>query len=75
MKLIDDIGNYFKFNSVRLGLIGILTSFPDVWNVFPAEFKALIPAQYLPHVGVFFFVCSLIARGVKQNGLESQNQN
>lgn len=75
VELIDDWRLFWRFWSVRLGIIGtaltgILVAFPDAalyaWNILPSDLKAAIPERYVPLIGVGVFVLSLFARLVKQ---------
>lgn len=79
IQLIEDWRNFWRFWSVRLGVIGSaltgwLVAFPDqalqAWSLLPADLKAYLPEQYMPLVGVAIFVMSLIARAIKQTKLE-----
>ena len=79
LELIEDWRNFWRFWSVRLGVIGsaltgFLVAFPDqalqAWALLPADLKAFLPEQYMPLVGVAIFVLSLIARAIKQTKLE-----
>ncbi|WQZ00332.1 holin [Escherichia phage Shy] len=75
VELIDDWRLFWRFWSVRLGIIGtaltgVLVAFPDAalyaWNLLPSDLKAAIPEQYVPLIGVGVFVLSLVARLIKQ---------
>jgi hypothetical protein len=79
LELIEDWRNYWRFWSVRLGIVGsaitgVLIAFPDValsaWAMMPADLKAAIPERYMPLIGVVIFVASLVARAIKQTKLE-----
>lgn len=79
IQLIEDWRNFWRFWSVRLGVIGSaltgwLIAFPDqalqAWALLPADLKAYLPERYMPLVGVAIFVMSLIARAIKQTKLE-----
>lgn len=79
LELIEDWRNFWRFWSVRLGIVGsaitgILIAFPDValsaWAMMPADLKSAIPERYMPLIGVVIFVASLIARAIKQTKLE-----
>lgn len=79
LQLIEDWRNFWRFWSVRLGIVGsavtaVLIAFPDValsaWAMMPADLKAAIPERYMPLIGVGIFVASLIARAIKQTKLE-----
>lgn len=79
LQLIEDWRNFWRFWSVRLGIVGsavtaVLIAFPDValsaWAMMPADLKAAIPERYMPLIGVVIFVASLIARAIKQTKLE-----
>lgn len=79
LELIEDWRNFWRFWSVRLGVIGSaltgwLVAFPDqalqAWALLPADLKAYLPERYMPLVGVAIFVLSLIARAIKQKKLE-----
>ena len=79
LELIEDWRNFWRFWSVRLGIIGsavtgVLIAFPDValsaWAMMPADLKSAIPEHYMPLIGVVIFVASLIARAIKQTKLE-----
>lgn len=81
LELIEDWRNFWRFWSVRLGVIGsaltaFLIAFPDhalqVWALLPADLKAYLPERYMPLVGVAIFVLSLIARVIKQSKLQAQ---
>ena len=84
IELIEDWRNFWRFWSVRLGIIGsaitaVLIAFPDValsaWAMMPADLKAAIPERYMPLIGVGIFVASLIARAIKQSKLERNSKN
>ena len=84
IELIEDWRNFWRFWSVRLGVIGsaiaaVLIAFPDValsaWAIMPADLKAAIPERYMPLIGVGIFVASLIARDIKQSKLERNLKN
>ena len=79
LELIEDWRNFWRFWSVRLGIIGsaitgVLIAFPDValsaWAMMPADLKSAIPERYMPLIGVVIFVASLVARAIKQTKLE-----
>ena len=79
LELIEDWRNFWRFWSVRLGIVasaitGVLIAFPDValsaWAMMPADLKSAIPERYMPLIGVVIFVASLIARAIKQTKLE-----
>ena len=81
LELIEDWRNFWRFWSVRLGIIGsaitgVLIAFPDValsaWAMMPGDLKAAIPERYTPLIGVVIFVASLIARAIKQTKLEQK---
>ena len=78
LELIEDWRNFWRFWSVRLGIVGsaitgVLIAFPDValsaWAMMPADLKLLIPLQYMPLIGVVVFALSIVARLVKQKNL------
>lgn len=82
IELINDWRNFWRFWSVRLGVIGsaltgFFVAFPDqalqAWALLPADLKAYLPQQYMPMIGVAIFVLSLIARIIKQKKLENEN--
>ena len=84
IELIEDWRNFWRFWSVRLGVMGsaitaVLIAFPDValsaWAMLPADLKAAIPERYMPLIGVGIFVASLIARAIKQSKLERNLKN
>ena len=84
LHLIEDWRNFWRFWSVRLGIVGsavtaVLIAFPDValsaWAMMPADLKAVIPERYMPLIGVGIFVASLIARAIKQSKLERGLKN
>ena len=79
LELIEDWRNFWRFWSVRLGVIGsaltaFLIAFPDhalqAWALLPSDLKAFLPERYMPLVGVAIFVLSLIARVIKQSKLQ-----
>lgn len=79
LQLIEDWRNFWRFWSVRLGIVGsaitgVLIAFPDVallaWAIMPADLKSAIPERYMPLIGVVIFVASLIARAIKQTKLQ-----
>lgn len=79
LELIEDWRNFWRFWSVRLGVIGsaltgYLVAFPDqalqAWAMLPADLKAYLPERYMPLVDVKIFVLSMIARVVKQSKLQ-----
>ena len=81
LELIEDWRNFWRFWSVRLGIIGsaitgVLIAFPDValsaWAMVPAVLKSAIPERYMPLIIVVIFVASLIARAIKQTKLEQK---
>lgn len=80
-ELIEDWRNFWRFWSVRLGIVGsaitgVLIAFPDValsaWAMMPADLKSAIPERYMPLIGVVIFVASLVARAIKQTKLEQK---
>ena len=82
-ELIEDWRNFWRFWSVRLGIVGsaitgVLIAFPDValsaWAMMPADLKSAIPERYMPLIGVGIFVASLIARTIKQTKLEQKKK-
>lgn len=79
LEFIEDWRDFWRFWSVRLGVIGsaltgFLIAFPDqalqAWLLLPADLKAYLPERYMPLVGVAIFVLSLIARVIKQSKLQ-----
>ena len=81
LELIEDWPNFWRFWSVRLGIVGsaitgVLIAFPDValsaWAMMPADLKSAIPERYMPLIGVVIFVASLVARAIKQTKLEQK---
>ena len=81
IELIEDWRNFWRFWSVRLGIVGsavtaVLIAFPDValsaWAMMPGDLKAAIPERYMPLIGVVIFVASLVARAIKQTKLEQK---
>ena len=83
LELIEDWRNFWRFWSVRLGIVGsaitgVLIAFPDValsaWAMMPADLKAYLPERYMPLFGVAVFVLSLIARAIKQSKLQPQER-
>lgn len=84
IKPIDNIRNFFKFASVQLGIIGttvtaFLIAMPgyalEIWAIMPIEFKSAVPPRFMPLIGVGIYVCAIIARGIKQNGLKPTNED
>ena len=74
--LISNWKKCYKFWSVKLALLGsIITSvfitLPEsalyIWNNFPEDLKQAIPKEYIPLIGVFVFVLSIVGRVLKQN--------
>ena len=81
LELIEDWRNFWRFWSVRLGIVGsaitgVLIAFPDfalsAWAMMPADLKSAIPERYMPLIGVVIFVASLVARAIKQTKLEQK---
>jgi len=85
---IEDAKNWWRMWSIQLGIIGAsitsaFVAFPDAalytWNMIPQDIKALLPAQYMPIVGVAISVTALIARLIVQKKLSElkakQNDN
>ena len=81
LELVEDWRNFWRFWSVRLGIVGsaitgVFIAFPDValsaWAMMPADLKAAIPERYMPLIGVVIFVASLVARAIKQTKLEQK---
>lgn len=79
IKLIDDWRYGWRLLSVQFGIIGTalsayIVAFPgdvyDMWLSLPAEIRAVIPERYVPMIGVFFFVLSMVFRFYKQNKLQ-----
>jgi hypothetical protein len=75
-KTVDEIKVWWKLWSIRLGALGTivttwLVSFPDqavaVWGSLPDTVRDLIPAQYMPMIGVSIFVLSMVSRFIKQH--------
>lgn len=82
MKPIDNWRKWYRLWSIRLGAIGaslttLLIASPDAvlyaWNLLPMDLRAAIPPQYVPLIGVFIFVMSMVARLVKQESLKDKN--
>lgn len=83
MKLIDEWRKFYRFWSIRLGVIGTavtgcLIASPEAalfaWGLLPNDLKAAIPPQYTPLLGVFIFGMSMIARLIKQEKLRDPNE-
>ena len=81
MKLVDGWRKWYKFWSTRLGIIGtaiasVLIASPnlalDLWSNLPAEFKALIPPNYMPMIGVALFIVSMISKFIVQEKLTQE---
>lgn len=75
VELISDWRLFWRFWSVRLGIVGtaitgVLVASPDAalyaWNMLPGDLKAAIPEQYVPLIGVGVFALSMFARIIKQ---------
>lgn len=75
MKLVDDVGDWWRWWSLRLAALGtaitsVLILWPDwalfLWNAMPPEVRALLPQRYVPLIGVIIFGMSMLARIVKQ---------
>lgn len=75
-KTVDEIRVWWKLWSIRLGLVGSaitgwLVSFPDqavgLWAAMPYEIRQFIPANYMPLIGVFLFLMSMVSRFIKQH--------
>ncbi len=82
MKPIDNWRKWYRLWSIRLGAIGasltaLLIASPDAvlyaWNLLPMDLRAAIPPQYVPLIGVFIFVMSMVARLIKQESLKDKN--
>ncbi len=80
-ELIEDWRNFWRFWSVRLGIIGsaitgVLIAFPDAalaaWAILPHELKSSIPPQYMPLIGVVVFALSIVARLIRQDSLRDK---
>lgn len=80
LEFIDEIKLWKKFWSIRLGAAGtVITSYlvllPDsainIWSAMPAAFQNVVPAQYMPMIGVAVFVLGMIARLLKQHKVEA----
>lgn len=80
MKLIENWRECWRCWSTRLAILGtaitsVLLAFPEaalsVWAIMPVEFKNAIPAQYMPFIGIGVFALSIVARLIKQEGLEN----
>lgn len=83
-ELIENWRQCWRFWSVRLAavgtaLTGLLIAFPDAalyaWALMPVEFKAAIPPQYMPLIGVGVFVLSIVARLIRQDSLRDKGPN
>ena len=79
-EFIDEVQLFWKFWSLRLGAAGtVITSYlvllPDsainIWNAMPVAFQSVIPAKYMPMIGVVIFVLGMIARLLKQHRVEA----
>lgn len=82
LEFIAEWKKVLKFWSVQLALLGgalttLLITVPDaalyVWNMLPADLKALIPENYTPLIGVGIFALSVVARVIKQSKLSKPN--
>lgn len=64
MKFIDNLPQLWKMWSVRI--LAVLAVISGIWDQFPDDVKAMIPAQYLGYIVAFVSVCGIIARAIKQ---------
>lgn len=80
MKLIDNWRQGWKFWSVRfdvigLALIGAMEAFPQsvyyAWGLMPDSLKSHMGTDVLQWVAYSAIVASIIARFIKQKGLEN----
>lgn len=80
-KTVDEIKVWWKLWSIRLGALGTvitswLVAFPDqalnMWAMMPYEVRQYIPAQYMPMIGIFMFVLSMLSRFIKQKNLRAE---
>jgi hypothetical protein len=82
LRLIENWRDFWRFWSVRLGIVGSavagwLIAFPDhalqAWLLLPPDLKAVLPEEHMPLFGVGIFVLSLLARVLKQSKLEKES--
>jgi len=78
IRLIENWQDCYKFWSLQLStlgtvIVGLFVAYPEAaiytWSLMPGEFKASIPAQFMPLIGVSVLVLSIIARVVRQESL------
>jgi len=79
MKLVDEWRHWWRWWSVRLGILGasltsLLIAWPDAaklaWESLPADLRTAIPPQYTPLIGVGLFMLSMLARVIRQERLQ-----
>lgn len=70
MKLIPNARKALKMWSVR-GLLFII-SLPGLWEVVPAEIKAMIPLPWLPWIMMVLGIATLIGRLIDQRTPEQR---
>lgn len=85
MKLspIDDIKNWWKFWSLRIGFLGtiLLTlvyvwpeGLYELWELLPWELKSYVPESYASILGIVLYVIGMISRLIKQTKLDKYNE-
>jgi hypothetical protein len=77
--LVPEARNWWRFWSTRLNAIGLAilawvqfdpVSALSVFNMMPPAVRAALPPHFLTGLALFFFGLAMLARIVKQPGLE-----
>lgn len=80
--LIPEWRKAWRFWSVQLNALGVtvagyLMLVPDaaiaMWGMLPPEFKAAIPPQYMPVIGLVIAALGTVARVVQQRRLHESD--
>lgn len=81
-RLVDEARQAWRFWSIRFNAIGLAilgwvqfdpVSALAVWNMMPANVRAVLPPHLLTFIAFVFFALAMLARVVKQPGLEKHD--
>lgn len=84
VRLIDNIGDYWKFWSTRLAglalaLLGLLEFAPQwfhqAWGLMPVAIQSTLTTEELRIIGIALVFGSMVARGIKQGKLHDEKSD
>lgn len=60
MKLVSDWRDVWKWSSTHV--VALAAAIPIAWEHLPTEFKAIVPDECMPFVGLIMFAAFVIGR-------------